>query len=73
MLARLKLRPSIVITMTGTIHHALTWADTNSAVRIRAAATAAATVQSSPTMKWYQKRPKPAIHDQMRRSVRLPG
>src|SRR4029077_13754213 len=35
-------------------------------VRIRPTATAAATVQSSPIMKWYQKRPKPTIHDQTR-------
>src|SRR5712691_2237998 len=50
------------MTMTGTIHNALMRADTNRAVRMRPAPTAAATVQSSPMMKWYQKRPKATIH-----------
>src|SRR6266849_2737855 len=52
--------------MTGTSHQAVMCAELRIQVRISPTATATATVQSSPTMKWYQKRPKATIHDQIR-------
>jgi hypothetical protein len=42
--------------MIGINHHADTCAELRSPVRTSPAKTAAATVQSSPMMKWYQKR-----------------
>ncbi len=53
-------------TMRGTSHQATRCAELRIQVTINPAATAAATVQSSPIMKWYQKRPKAIGHERIR-------
>jgi len=55
--------PSINTTITGISHHAAMWLAFNMADRISPAATAAAIVQSSPTMKSYKNRAMATIHD----------
>src|SRR5438093_8029390 len=61
--ARRRLTPTITTTITGTSHQAWTPRAARRAVAARPAATAAATVQSSPTMKRYQKRPNATTQD----------
>jgi hypothetical protein len=63
----------MTITIAGTSHHAVTRRPVSTAVSARPTTTAAATVQSSPTMNRYQNRAKPTIHDPSRRTLRFPG
>src|SRR4029077_10522278 len=63
LLARRKLTPSITTTITGISHHAATWLTFRMADTIRPMSTAAATVQSSPTMTSYRNFAPATIHE----------
>src|SRR5712691_7103448 len=62
-LARRRLTPSITTTITGISHQAAIWLTFKMADRISPMTTAAATVQSSPTMKSYKNRATATIHE----------